>query len=120
VPEIPGLDTARGLANMANKKPLYLNMLRRFVAGQGNAGQAIRDSLAAGDMDKAQRLAHTLKGTARTLGAAEIEALADTLEQAIAFEVAPATIELRLVELELPLAALIAGLQAQLPAEASV
>ena len=32
---------------MAGKKPLYLAMLQRYAAGQAQAGQQIRDALAA-------------------------------------------------------------------------
>jgi two-component system sensor histidine kinase/response regulator len=113
---IEGLDTVLGLSRMAGKKTLYLAMLARFIAGQGPVGAQIREALAAGDPATAERLAHTLKGVSGNVGATRIQALAGELEQAIKDGHAADDVQMRLVELEVPLGSLVAALQAQLPA----
>jgi two-component system sensor histidine kinase/response regulator len=65
---IAGLDVRTGLGRMMGKKPLYIAMLRKYVAGQKNCVQSIRDALDAQDQTTAQRIAHTLKGVSGTIG----------------------------------------------------
>jgi len=60
-------------------------------------------------------VAHTLKGVSGTIGATFIAACADAVEHAIAVEQSRPSIELALDELERPLTALTAALQAWLP-----
>ena len=115
LPRVEGLDTAVGLARMMNKKPLYLNMLRRYAQGQKDVGPQVRAALAAGDRATAERLAHTLKGVSGNVGATQVQDLAGAVEQAIKDGQPDDEVLLRLVELELPLGALVAGLLAQLP-----
>jgi len=115
---IHGLDTTLGLSRMAGKKPLYLAMLRRYASGQGQAGQQIRDALAAGDSETAQRVAHTLKGVSGNVGATAIQELAGALEQALRDAQPLDEVRMRLVELEVPLGTLVATLQEQLPVTA--
>ena len=112
---IAGLDIHKGLSCMMGKKPLYLAMLQRYVAGQKNAVQSIRDALDAQDQPTARRVAHTLKGVSGTIGATVIAACADAVEHAIAVEQSRPSIELALDELERPLTTLTAALQAWLP-----
>jgi two-component system sensor histidine kinase/response regulator len=117
---IPGLDTALGLSRMVGKKPLYLAMLRRYAAGQKDAVGQIRTALAASDKATAERLAHTLKGVSGNVGAVEVQNRAGAGEQALRDGQAPAEVEAHLQSLEVPLAQLMAGLQAQLPPEATL
>jgi HPt (histidine-containing phosphotransfer) domain-containing protein len=114
---ISGLDTALGLARMAGKKPLYLAMLRRYAASQAQAGRQIREALAANDRAAAERIAHTLKGVSGNIGATAVQDLAAAVEDAFRSGEPADGIGVRLVELELPLASLIANLQAQLPSD---
>ncbi|MES2939895.1 MAG: response regulator [Pseudomonadota bacterium] len=113
---IGGLDTTLGLSRMAGKKTLYLSMLRRYASGQRDAGSQIRAALQAGDRPTAERLAHTLKGVSGSVGASDIQALAGTLEDALRQGQPLEEVQLRLVEMEVPLGGLIAALEAQLPA----
>ncbi|HWP12894.1 MAG TPA: response regulator, partial [Ramlibacter sp.] len=116
---IAGLDTALGLRRMLGKKPLYLAMLRRYVAGQKDVCAQIHHALAMGDMPTAERLAHTTKGVSGNVGATLIQDLAAALEQSLKEYQPPLDVQQRLLELERPLATLIAALDAQLPAEPS-
>ena len=73
-----------GLRRVLDKRPAYEGLLRKFVAGQAHAVQATRTALAAGQHDEAQRAMHTRKGTAGTIGATALAALAQRAEEAIA------------------------------------
>ncbi|WP_237051532.1 PAS domain S-box protein [Magnetospirillum sp. ME-1] len=81
--DIPGLDTNAGLKRVRGKRPLYLDMLRKFAAGQRNAADEIGAALAAGDSATAERIAHTLKGIAGNVGAAALQSLAADVEAAV-------------------------------------
>jgi len=81
---IEGLDIRAGLRRVAGLKVLYLNTLRSFVAQQGGAVTTMRHAVAAGDIDRAGRHAHTLKGLAGMIEAGEVTALAAELEAALA------------------------------------
>ena len=83
----PVLETAVAMARMGGKK-VYLSMLAKFVPSQGQAMRSIEDALAANDRATAERLAHTLKGVAASVGAASLAESADQLEQAIRSEYA--------------------------------
>jgi two-component system sensor histidine kinase/response regulator len=115
---IAGLDTALGLSRMVNKKPLYLAMLRRYAAGQKATGAQIRAALAAGDLATAERLAHTTKGVSGNVGATAVQQRAEALEHVLREGRPIEEIEPLLVDMEQPLAALIAQLEEQLPVEA--
>ena len=80
---IPGLDTAAGMKRVLGKTRLYLDMLRKFSAGQADAVPHIRHALDEGDLNTAERIAHTLKGTAGNIGAVSIQAAAGEIEAAI-------------------------------------
>ena len=72
-------DPDRAIANMGDKN-LYLTLAGMFEADQSQAVQAIQDALAAHDNQTAERLAHTLKGIAATIGAATLAESANQLE----------------------------------------
>ena len=114
---IAGLDTQLGLRRMMGKEPLYLAMLRRFAAGQKSLAAQVQDALADGDIATAERLAHTTKAVAGTVGATVIQDLAQALETAIREYHPPVDVQRRLCELEQPLATLVAALESRLPAE---
>lgn len=115
---IAGLDTQLGLRRMMGKEPLYLAMLRRFAAGQKSLAAQVQEALADGDLATAERLAHTTRAVAGTLGAIAIQDLAQALETAIRDYHPPVDVQRRLAELERPLATLVAALETRLPAEA--
>jgi len=58
-------------------------MLGKFIPSQGQAVQSIQNALAADDRATAERLAHSLKGIAATVGATDLAESAGRLEQAI-------------------------------------
>jgi len=76
------LDTEDAMARMGGEE-LYLNMLARFIPSQGQALQSIQEALDINDLQTAERLAHTLKGVAASVGAAPLAESANQLELAI-------------------------------------
>ncbi|RQO55957.1 sensor protein [Paucibacter sp. KBW04] len=80
---VEGLDVAQGLRLVAGKERLYRSLLGRFIAGQGGVPAAIAEALQAGDRAAAERLAHTLKGLAGSIGANGLRALAAQVELAV-------------------------------------
>ena len=114
---IPGLDVTAGLRRVLDKRPAYEGLLRKFVTGQAHAVQATRIAMAAGQHDEAQRAMHTLRGTASTIGATALAALAQRVEEAIAQKASPDLVEPLLQPVEAACQALVTALQQALPAE---
>ena len=83
LPAIEGLDTAEGLLRVAGNKNLYQKLLRQFVASEHDAPSRIRERLASQDRATAERMAHTVKGVAGTLGAKAVQSAAAELERAV-------------------------------------
>ena len=78
---LPGMDVVRGVAMLRGKATKYLALLGSFVAAHADDMSRLAESLAAGDQATALRLAHTLKGTAATLGADGLSGAARRLEE---------------------------------------
>jgi PAS domain S-box-containing protein len=114
---IEGLDMADGLRRVLGKKPLYLSMLRKFVAGQKSVVAEILKALEANSWDTAERLAHTLKGVSGTIGATGLQQLAARLDAAIKDRRPRQEVDARLDELGSLLADLVTQLEQQLPEE---
>jgi two-component system sensor histidine kinase/response regulator len=66
-----------------HNQSLYLAMLGKFVKSQEHALQQVQQALQEADTATAERLAHTLKGLAASLGAQPLRQLAGELEQAL-------------------------------------
>ncbi len=85
LPQLPGLDLHLGLAHSDGSMSLLLRLLQRF---RDNHGRDFEEKLAraraAGDVESETRLAHSLKGLARTLGACDLGEAAEVLEKAAA------------------------------------
>jgi len=79
------LDIANAMARMGGED-IYLSMLAKFIPSQGKAVQSIQNALAVNDRATAERLAHTLKGVAASVGATSLAESASQLEQAIQAE----------------------------------
>lgn len=68
---------------MRGKTASYLRLLGKYLATHDNDFPCIADLVADDKRQEAQRLAHTLKGTAGTLGAVEVQKLAALIDQAL-------------------------------------
>jgi two-component system sensor histidine kinase/response regulator len=80
---LAGIDVATGLRRVGGNRALYDRLLGTFAQRWRDAGARIAEALAAQRIDDARRLAHTLKGTAATLGIDGISAQAADLETAL-------------------------------------
>jgi PAS domain S-box-containing protein len=83
VPQIEGVDVPAGLQRVAGNKRLYLDLLSQFVTKQCPAGERIAAAIESGDHSLAERLAHSLKGAAGSIGINQISDSAGKLEGAI-------------------------------------
>ncbi len=81
--ELTGIDISQGLRRVKGVKSRYISMLRMFASGHRNAAHDIRRLLDENDHGAAERVAHTVKGVAGTIGAVGLQAAAATVEQAI-------------------------------------
>jgi CheY-like chemotaxis protein len=114
---IDGLDMSIGLSRVLGRKPVYLKMLRMFVAGQKTAVAEIHQALEDDIWGTAERIAHSLKGVAGTIGASALQLLAEKLESAIIKGRSREEIDARLEELKMVLEYLLRQLEQQLPEE---
>jgi two-component system sensor histidine kinase/response regulator len=116
LPEIEGLDSFNGLRRVLGKKTLYESMLRKFIIGQKFVVAAITRELHENSLEGAERLAHTLKGMAGSIGATDVASLATQLESALKECQPRLQIEAYLQQLAVPLDHLIGQLEQHLPA----
>jgi signal transduction histidine kinase/CheY-like chemotaxis protein/HPt (histidine-containing phosphotransfer) domain-containing protein len=79
----PSLDIAAALDRIGNNDALFEKLLGLFRQTEMETAQRIRDALATGDTAIGQRLAHTLKSTAGTVGANRLQAAARAIEQTL-------------------------------------
>jgi CheY-like chemotaxis protein/HPt (histidine-containing phosphotransfer) domain-containing protein len=83
IPVIAGFNVADALDRLNGNVTLYNWLLRSFVENKADAVKSIEEALQSGDTDLAARTAHTVKSSAGTIGAVELESLAQNLETAI-------------------------------------
>ena len=82
-PLVPALDYALGLKQMSGNVAVYEKLLSQFAADAERDQTKLRQHLANGEADKARRLAHSLKGSAGTLGAQHLHEICAALEDSI-------------------------------------
>ncbi len=80
LPNLPGVKVAASLRRIGGNVALYYSLLDKFRVNQLHVVSSIREALASNDGQTAERLAHTLKGIAGTLGAESLQKLAEQLE----------------------------------------
>jgi len=80
---IPGIDTASGLRRTGGNLDRYRTLLLRFTENQAEAPDVIRAALKSELQETAERTAHTVKGTAATLGIQDLAEKAAKMEAAI-------------------------------------
>ena len=117
---VPDLSVEDGVRNALGRGPLYLALLGRFVAGQRDFPAHFASALAEGDLVSAERFAHTLKGLAAQIGAHALSDLAEQLEKAVRTRAAAVVLVPLQADVTRRLGALLAALQAALPAPPAV
>ncbi|MCC7316974.1 MAG: response regulator [Bacteroidales bacterium] len=83
IPEIPGLETEVALQRLNGNKKLYLSILEKYYQNNLNFIQDISVLITASDSESLKRQFHTLKGLSGSVGATEIQQLAQELEQLV-------------------------------------
>jgi len=83
LPDLPGVRVGEGVRRMSGNIAGYCSILEKFRNGQQNTLAEIRLSVVANDWEKAERMAHTLKGLLGTLGADQLKDKIAELETAI-------------------------------------
>jgi HPt (histidine-containing phosphotransfer) domain-containing protein len=83
LPDIAGLDHEAGLRHMAGSRELYRRLLRQFISEQADTAARLNAALDEQDYELAQRIVHTVKGVAGSIGLFDLQARAALLERAI-------------------------------------
>jgi HPt (histidine-containing phosphotransfer) domain-containing protein len=110
---LPGVDLPSALSRLSGNRELLLKLLRNFGREWSGVTDTIQAAIAAGDLQKAQITAHSLRGVAANLSIVTVAAAAEALEQALKRE-DHNTIERGMETLTASLAPVITGLE-QLP-----
>ncbi len=80
LPDLPGINVAESVRRIGGKVAIYYSLLGMFRSKEHDVVTRIREAWQMGDSKTAERLAHTLKGTAGTLGAETLQSQAGILE----------------------------------------
>ncbi|GAB1393155.1 hypothetical protein MASR1M60_13180 [Rhodocyclaceae bacterium] len=112
LPNFAGLDTAVGLTSLGGRVASYRRVLAMFIEHHADDLVRIRAALDSENQDEARRLAHSLKGTAATLGAEPLRAAALALEVAIKSRADAGMIETAMAAVAVALEALLDALRA--------
>ena len=115
LPAISGLDTATGLRRMMGNATIYLSILRKFADRQEPTRREIAELRQTGDREAAERLAHTIKGVAGTIGADFLASRAQRVEAVIRGGAGRPEIDAELAKLGEELDALITEMRGKLP-----
>ncbi|NVN98170.1 MAG: transporter substrate-binding domain-containing protein [Geobacteraceae bacterium] len=83
--DTPGIKLNRAMQRLGNRE-LLLSVIREFRRLHSRDDEIIRDAVRKGDSVLARRVAHTLKGLARTIGAEDAGVCAAAIESALAKE----------------------------------
>ncbi len=80
---LPGIDMVTALNRMGGNRKFYHKLLQDFHKNYQDIAKQIKVFLENGELDRAQRLAHTLKGIASTLGMTDLSVISSTLEMTL-------------------------------------
>ncbi|WP_326539614.1 PAS domain-containing hybrid sensor histidine kinase/response regulator [Pseudorhodoferax sp.] len=111
---VQGLDVPAALRRVNGNHRLYAKLLRRFSDDQAGTPARIAELLAAGSWTEAGRLAHTLKGVASNIGAAQLASAAGHVEHGVRNKLPAATLRARVAQTDALLQPLLVQLRAWL------
>ena len=83
LPRLEGVDVQAGLGAVNSDWKLYTKLLYNFHNRHQDIKEEIQTELERGNLSVAQRLAHTIKGVAGTVGAKRLSEISSQLESAI-------------------------------------
>ena len=95
--DIAGLDVNGSLQRLGGREALYVAVLKMFVGSHAGAADEIQRALRSGQPQRAQQVAHMLRGAAANVGAREVAESAAGIEGAVAAR-APADVLEHLAE----------------------
>jgi signal transduction histidine kinase/CheY-like chemotaxis protein len=81
--DLPGIDLPAALKRLGGDTALMRSLLASFLRDHANDALKLRQAVAAGDMQSAHHIAHTLKGVAGAIGASALQAAATTVDAAV-------------------------------------
>jgi CheY-like chemotaxis protein len=110
LPPLPGIDVHAGLVTAMHDERLYRSLLGRFLSGQQAFGAGFRAAQEASDASAPERLAHTLKSVAGSIGARGVQAAAADLERACRSMAPVPVVQQALARLEAEMAPVLDGL----------
>lgn len=107
-------DRAVAIEHIGGNVDIYREVIASFLADQVGTAGKLRALLAAADIATAHRIAHTLKGTAATIGATGLFDAALALDRDLKAGTLPRDWPVRMDTLEARLGATLAAIQAEL------
>jgi two-component system sensor histidine kinase/response regulator len=113
---VPGIDLDAGQARFLGNAEAYVRQLQTFASGRATDAAQIKDALDRGDLQAAQRLAHTLKGVAGNLSVSAVFEAARDLDAALKTGADSAASE-ALAQLQRDLAQAVESIQGAFPVE---
>lgn len=113
--DVPGFDFELGLRNMLGNPGRFNRMLGLFLTHHDKDAENLRQFLDQGQPEDARGIAHTLKGTAGTIGAVAISRIATEIDMGIRNAMPAAELHALSDDLKAHLEALVACLRAGLP-----
>ena len=84
----PGIDTQAGLHSVLGRQASYLRLLGAFITQHGDDAAAISLALSSGATSSAERLTHSLKSVAGSLGLSSIQHAATALNNTLRYPAA--------------------------------
>jgi len=84
--ELPGINMNEGLKNVGSKKGFFKKLLFDFYKDYQAVAGEITEALSNGQTGYVQRMAHTIKGVAATIGAEHLKKNASDLEEAFIYD----------------------------------
>lgn len=81
--QVEHIDTASGLATLANNSSLYRRLLMRFIEKFSAMPKQLAEMVDKDDIEGAALIIHSLKGTAGNVGTTSLHLLAADIEQAL-------------------------------------
>jgi HPt (histidine-containing phosphotransfer) domain-containing protein len=113
--KLDDVDTVAGLRRVLGRHNLYVDLLHRYLDHQSPLLDQLSAALAAGELVKAELLAHSCKGASATIGADAVAQAANALELALRAKRPIDELRIGLQTLSVPLKALLGQLQQKLP-----
>jgi PAS domain S-box-containing protein len=106
---IPGINMVEGLNRVGGNRKLYRKLLHDFADNYRSCVAEIRQGIAAGRLEEARRLSHTLKGVSGNISATDIFSVSEKIEHALTKN-PPEDCNALLDQLETAIGALISGI----------